>query len=1171
MRYRELDLRAFGPFTDRVLRFESEVPGLHLIFGPNEAGKSSLRRALRQLLFGIDEKTDDNFRHEYKALRLGGTLSRSDGTTLEFLRRKGRQKVLKTRDESAELDDSVVDRFLGGFDARQFEALFSLDHDALVAGGQQLSEGQGDLGELLFGAGTDLKRLVALKDRLEADAAALFKPRGEVPPLNQKLRELDEARRQIESLSLRSDSWHHQTAARRDAEQHRARIEAERVTLQGQLGRLNRLEQALPDLVRRAELRSILQELADAPRLPTDFAERRRLVETDRHAARQQAELAARNAAELAGALDQLEVPGPILDVAATVTELHARLLAHARDAAEIEESRVVLATLRKENQSALLDLGFLEQPGSLNELRSAVRQRTRIGSFVTEFATLAHEAIAARTQVHKSRQALTRTTEALELAESPAAVEPLRRELAQAQAAGDLAERVADADREADRLERKRDQAEAAFRIRPVDDRPLLGLPLPTPEQIDEFQDRLDGTDRAVTERQQALDEAVQSRDAASLALEAQRLGAPVPTEADLLEARTRRDQAWAGLRSHLHLPDVTDGPPGVPVVDLVRNHEQWQLQADRLADQLRHEADRVNLLASLTLKLQHAVEVVRTAEARLRRAQAAQEETLLAWKALWVPSALAPGSPRVMRAWLADHRRLVDCAREAELARQATEQQQVLLDRLERGLADRLDRLGVPLDGREPLVELIDLARQEVAHAEKLERNRQALEANRSAQLADLDQAHATLEEVMQRQSAWSDGWERLVTPLGLDPESPPEAAQARLDEVARLVQSLGQAEQSAERIARWDAERTRLESEARTVAAATLPESAGRPLTDLIQTLANALSQAEESRARREERSDSLNRTKANAQAAALALADAEARLAELMRVAGAATPEDLPAIEDRAEQRGRAERELAEVEHRLRGLSAGASLDSLAAEAMALEADAVAPERERLEAAIAALNEEFDRLGQEVGAARERLLQMAETAREARAVDAALRTQDLLTQIESDASRFVRLRLASAVLKESIERYRERSQGPVLKRASALFAQLTQGSFAGLTPEVDGDGPPRLVGVRPEGPTVPVAGMSEGTCDQLYLALKLAGIEHHLDHHEPMPFLADDILVNFDDGRSLAALRVLAQLGERTQVLFLTHHQHLVELARRELPAAGLFLHDLSRPG
>ena len=44
-------------------------------------------------------------------------------------------------------------------------------------------------------------------------------------------------------------------------------------------------------------------------------------------------------------------------------------------------------------------------------------------------------------------------------------------------------------------------------------------------------------------------------------------------------------------------------------------------------------------------------------------------------------------------------------------------------------------------------------------------------------------------------------------------------------------------------------------------------------------------------------------------------------------------------------------------------------------------------------------------------------------------------------------------------------------------------------------------------------------------------------------------------ADDLFVNFDDGRTEAGLEVLRELSTRTQVLFLTHHEHLLPLAQR----------------
>ena len=57
------------------------------------------------------------------------------------------------------------------------------------------------------------------------------------------------------------------------------------------------------------------------------------------------------------------------------------------------------------------------------------------------------------------------------------------------------------------------------------------------------------------------------------------------------------------------------------------------------------------------------------------------------------------------------------------------------------------------------------------------------------------------------------------------------------------------------------------------------------------------------------------------------------------------------------------------------------------------------------------------------------------------------------------------------------------------------------------------------------------------------------------------------MVDDILIKFDDDRSAAALKALAGLSERTQVIFFTHHEHLVQLAEQNLDDDVLFTHQL----
>ena len=170
-----------------------------------------------------------------------------------------------------------------------------------------------------------------------------------------------------------------------------------------------------------------------------------------------------------------------------------------------------------------------------------------------------------------------------------------------------------------------------------------------------------------------------------------------------------------------------------------------------------------------------------------------------------------------------------------------------------------------------------------------------------------------------------------------------------------------------------------------------------------------------------------------------------------------------------------------------------------------------------------------------------------------------------------EIEEALQELATLRLASAALTAGIERYRSANEDPILKLASESFSQMTLGRFRGIEIALDDAGKHLLVGRRSqEGPgsEVLVEQMSDGTRDQLYLALRLASLQQWNAAHEPMPLVVDDILVHFDDDRSIQTLKQLVQLSDQTQVIFFTHHQHLVELARENLPAEKIFVHELS---
>src|SRR5260370_37457121 len=81
MRILSLHLRAYGHFTGYSLDFGAG-PGLHLIYGHNEAGKSTTLRALSSVLIGYPHGVVDGFKHDAKDIAIGNDLLGSDGRAL---------------------------------------------------------------------------------------------------------------------------------------------------------------------------------------------------------------------------------------------------------------------------------------------------------------------------------------------------------------------------------------------------------------------------------------------------------------------------------------------------------------------------------------------------------------------------------------------------------------------------------------------------------------------------------------------------------------------------------------------------------------------------------------------------------------------------------------------------------------------------------------------------------------------------------------------------------------------------------------------------------------------------------------------------------------------------------------------------------------------------------
>jgi uncharacterized protein YhaN len=265
---------------------------------------------------------------------------------------------------------------------------------------------------------------------------------------------------------------------------------------------------------------------------------------------------------------------------------------------------------------------------------------------------------------------------------------------------------------------------------------------------------------------------------------------------------------------------------------------------------------------------------------------------------------------------------------------------------------------------------------------------------------------------------------------------------------------------------------------------------------------------------------------------------------------------------------AQERRQVARELAEKRNEL--ALAGDGIDETA---LRSEASSISPDDSAAE--LLALEREEERLvgeGQEAAQAETHAETMlADLAGRKGAAQAAQDAQNAALEIGIYAERWMRLEAARRILERAMERYRAANEHPLVRRASEIF-RLIAGTgpnpITRLTARYrDGDAP-ALVGVRADGTDCDIEGMSEGTRDQLYLALRIATIERYAAENEALPFLADDLFITSDDDRIVPGLAALAELGRTTQVVLFTHHRHVLAAAFGTLPAQAVKVHRLT---
>jgi len=1085
------------------------------------------------------------------------------------VRRKGTKGTLLELGTDNALDDSILLPFLpGGIDETLFTKLYGIDHGRLVAGGQELLNQSGDLGQALFSAALGTASLREILSDLQNGAEELFKPRASTKLVNQAISSFKEAQKRIKDSILPVAEWKKLQKELADNLSGIRQVEDDIKGKSKEKSRLDRLNRVKGALAERRAVMARIEELGEVLLLPENFDEKRKAAYDSLRTATEAKEKAEAKLFRLKEDSESLTVRNELLENEEAILALHKELGAVEKTIKDRPQQDGKRRQLRNEAETLLKVVRPDISLDNADQLRPLLNNKKWISGLAQKHGLL--------TQKKENAEAILRDVEdeqesiKKELGEqSPAKLElsELKAVIAVARKAGDLEQRLSDSQKRASdegaaceselaRLGRFSGKIEA-----------LLKVAMPVSETLDVFERRLDeiaDTIRDYSRKQKELDD---ERKQAEQDLKALLLKSDVPTIAELQESRTVRNTGWNLIkRKYIENSDVEEN-----IKEFARDsnlsalYEQKVDAADHVSDRLRLDADQVVKRADLEAKIEDLKLHVSDIAEETRKANEAKETHQKEWNAIWEPLDVDPGTPREMKQWLLRVEKLLANIRSANTASIEANKLVEECKALKETTSLQISRFDDSIDPQEMGLEaMINLCEQRVEQEESALQRKHQLEHSLGETEIRLKRTREELKLIKNDQSSWIQEWGQAIDGLGLKSDAHPEHATETFDKLVAFFDVFDKSEDLRKRIYGMDQVAEQFEKRVFEFADSIGFKRDGQDTNTIAAQLNRDLNEAREARASLKKIETQEKDIKEEIENAEIKNRTAHDQLAVLRGQAGVKADNELELAGESSRKKRELQQKLDTLEQELTRNGDGLSIEELEKEAGESDIDAIEGELERVSSELQVLQANRDALRDQRQTIQNEIRAKDGSAMAANASEEA--EQQLATMV-SGIEQYLRLQIAALILEQRIEDYRKKNQAPVLARAGELFSKLTLRSYSNLRDELNDDGKPILLGVRPNDEEVPIVGMSDGSRDQLYLSLRLATLEQHLNKGEPMPFVVDDILIGFDDNRTRVCLEVLAELAASTQVLLFTHHRRVLELADTIVAKAGIYTHEL----
>ena len=994
MRIKRFDLKAFGPFTDRTLNFDSKKPGLHIIFGPNESGKSSSLRALKALLYGFIERTPDNFLHANDKLLVSGLLESSDGRSINFQRRKKRKADIIDMDGNP-LDPSELYPFLRGVEPEIFESLYGIDHETLVKGGEDILAQKGEVGQALFAAGAGFSSLRNVIENLDKEAADLFKSAGKLPEINQAVKKYKELKKDAKILILSTKEWKNHQKALNNAQDARDQLEAERLEKNKELQRLERLDQAIPELASLENFQDQFQALGDVILLPPDFSDRYQQVSQEIRDAELQLDKDSDRLKKLDEKKKAITFNNELINRAEQVDDFHQRLGEYRKGQKDKPERNGMRISLVNEAAKLLKqvrpDLPLKEVEG----LRPVLTKKRTVQALSSQYEGINQQLNQAQKQITSAEQELQEVEKSI--SDVPETKEPKEflQALKLAQKAGDL-----DAQLEGSMGEVEQGKKECLAKLKRTglwsgDLTELMELSLPLSETVHQFEKKYG--DIADERRDQEKEQKNAKKDLKNANAEFKKMeyAGEVPSEEELEQVREKREQGWQFLcRQWLDGEDVSEESMAYdPEKSLPEAYEGYVARSDHVADRLRREAERVANSASLRAQVETLENFLKENDRIKGDLDLNEQQIDEAWIQVWEPVGITPLSPKEMSGWLAEIDKLRYKVSEIFKKEQEIERDLKRRQGLKDSFLQELQNMGEEdIPAEETLAPVVVFAEAVLDRISSNKADLKILNERQKKTKKRLGQAGDDHKAAQEALNKWQEQWKRALAGLGLKGEISTTEAIDFIEILQDCFDKLKEADDLKKRIDGIDRDAKEMEKEVKALLEEVAPDMLELPLERAVLQLRTMLSQAQKDKALYEKHSEEFDILQKEVSEAEKTLQSAKEQMDELVRIAKSEKPEELAEIIIKFNEYGKLKEKISDNEETLAKIGAGTKNEELARQAAEVSADELPGQIEGLQQDIAErINPEINDISQTIGEINSKIEAMDGSAKAAEAAE------------------------------------------------------------------------------------------------------------------------------------------------------------------------------------